>query len=102
MKKVAKPLGDRILVKEHEQTENTVSGIFIPDSASIEDVKLANVIAVGPGLFSQSGTPIPMSIKEGDVVAIPPYHQGNEVKLNGETYLVLRESDVLMVINEVE
>ena len=51
---------------------------------------------------SQSGTPIPMSIKEGDVVAIPPYHQGNEVKLNGETYLVLRESDVLMVINEVE
>ena len=102
MKKVAKPLGDRILVKEHEQTENTVSGIFIPDSASIEDVKLADVIAVGPGLFSQSGTPIPMSIKEGDVVAIPPYHQGNEVKLNGETYLVLRESDVLMVINEVE
>jgi len=102
MKKVAKPLGDRILVKEQEQTENVVSGIFIPDSASIEDVKLANVIAVGPGLFSQSGTPIPMSIKEGDVVAIPPYHQGNEVKLNGETYLVLRESDVLMVINEVE
>ena len=102
MKKVAKPLGDRILVKEHEQTENTVSGIFIPDSASIEDVKLADVIAVGPGLFSQTGTPIPMSIKEGDVVAIPPYHQGNEVKLNGETYLVLRESDVLMVISEVE
>ena len=102
MKKVAKPLGDRILIKEHEQTENTVSGIFIPDSASIEDVKLADVIAVGPGLFSQNGTPIPMTIKEGDVVAIPPYHQGNEIKLNGETYLVLRESDVLMVINEVE
>lgn len=101
MKKVAKPLGDRVLVKERKVEENVISGIFIPESANIEDVKLADVVSVGAGLFTQNGVSIPMSVKEGDVVALPPYHQGNEVKLNGETYLVLRESDLLMVISEV-
>ena len=43
-----------------------------------------------------------MTVKEGDLVALPPFHQGNEIKLNGETYLVLRESDLLMVITETE
>lgn len=101
MKKVSQPLGDRVLVKERTEEEKVVSGIFIPDSANVDDVKLADVIAVGPGLYSQTGTHIPMSVKEGDVVAMPPYHQGNEVKLNGDTYIVLRESDLLMVIAEV-
>lgn len=101
MKKVSKPLGDRVLVKERTEEEKVVSGIFIPDSVNVDDVKLADVVAVGPGLYSQTGTPIPMAVKEGDVVVLPPYHQGNEVKLNGDTYIVLRESDLLMVVSEV-
>ena len=61
-----------------------------------------NLFSYGYYYFTQNGVPIPMTVKEGDLVALPPFHQGNEIKLNGETYLVLRESDLLMVITETE
>ena len=97
--RLAKPLGDRVLLTEIETKEQTTqSGIIIPDSAKSEDVKRARVEAVGDGLFTQSGIAIPMSVKVGDEVILPPYHQGQEIKVGGNKYLLLRESELLMVI----
>jgi chaperonin GroES len=97
--KLAKPLGDRVLVTELEgEASQTAGGIIIPDSAKSEDVKRARVDAVGDGLFTQSGVSIPMSVKVGDEVILPPYHQGVEIKVGGNKYLLLRESELLMVI----
>lgn len=98
-KELASPLGDRVLLKELEtQSDKTSGGIYIPDSAKLDDVKRAEVINVGPGIYTQNGILIPMSIKKGDTVIIPPYHQGNEIKVNGEKYTLLRESEILMVL----
>lgn len=97
--KLAKPLGDRVLLTEVDvQTEKTVGGIIIPDSVRQEDVKRAKVEAVGDGLFTQAGVPIPMSLKVGDEVILPGYHQGQEVKIGGNKYILIRESEILMVI----
>jgi chaperonin GroES len=97
----AKPLGDRVLLKkpvDNEQEEKTASGIYIPETANHEKVLYTEVMAVGEGLFTQNGVPIPMSVKVGDTVIIPPYHQGQGVKMDGEDYIVLRESEILMVV----
>ena len=99
--KVAKPLGDRGLIKELDSAEKekkTAGGIILPDSVRNEDVKTAKVVSVGPGIYTQSGTKIPMSVEVGDEVIMPPYNQAQEVTLNGEKYLLLRESELLMVI----
>jgi len=96
--RLVKPLGDRVLLKENQKEEKTASGIIIPDTVAKEDVKTAKVISVGPGLYTQSGNLIPMNVAVGDEVIMPPYHQGQEIKLNGEKYILLRESEILMVI----
>ena len=97
--KLAKPLGDRVLLTELEgEASQTAGGIIIPDSAKSEDVKRARVDAVGDGLFTQAGVSIPMSVKVGDEVILPPYHQGVEIKVGGNKYILLRESELLMVI----
>jgi chaperonin GroES len=97
-KLLARPLGDRVLLSETDGGEQkTASGIIIPDSAKTDDVKTAKVEGVGPGIYTASGVLIPMSVKEGDEVIIPPYHQGTEIKLNGKKYLLMRESEILMV-----
>jgi chaperonin GroES len=97
--KLAKPLGDRVLLTELEsEATTTAGGIIIPDSAKQEDVKKAKVESVGPGIYTQNGVLIPMNVKVGDEVIIPPYHQGTEIKFGGTKYLLLRESEILMVI----
>ena len=97
--KLAKPLGDRVLLTELEgEASQTAYGIIIPDSAKSEDVKRAKVEAVGDGIYTQSGVAIPMSVKVGDEVILPPYHQGVEIKVGGNKYILLRESELLMVI----
>ena len=97
--RLAKPLGDRVLLKEIEgEAQTTASGIIIPDSAKTEDVKRAKVESVGPGIYTQSGVVIPMSVEVGDEVILPPYHQGQEIKIGGNKYIILRESEILMVI----
>jgi chaperonin GroES len=97
--KLAKPLGDRVLLSELEESASkTAGGIIIPDSAKSEDVKRARVEAVGDGIYTQSGVAIPMSVKVGDEVILPPYHQGVEIKVGGNKYILLRESELLMVI----
>ena len=97
--RLAKPLGDRVLLTELEGVpQTTSSGIIIPDSAKTEDVKRAIVESIGPGIYTQSGTLIPMNVKVGDEVILPPYHQGVEIKVSGNKYILLRESEILMVI----
>ena len=97
--RLAKPLGDRVLLTEIEgEPQTTASGIIIPDSAKTEDVKRAKVESVGPGIYTQSGVAIPMSVEVGDEVILPPYHQGVEIKINGNKYILLRESEILMVV----
>ena len=97
--KLAKPLGDRVLLTELEaEASKTAGGIIIPDSAKSDDVKWARVEAVGDGIYTQSGVAIPMSVKVGDEVILPPYHQGIEIKVGGNKYILLRESELLMVI----
>lgn len=96
--KLAKPLGDRVLLTETETKEETLGGIIIPDSAKQEDVKRAIVESVGPGIYTQNGVMIPMNVSVGDEVILPPYHQGQEIKFGGKKYILLRESEILMVI----
>ncbi len=97
--KLAKPLGDRVLLTElDKEAEKTIGGIIIPDSVRQEDIKRARVEAVGDGLFTQNGVAIPMSLKVGDEVILPGYHQGQEVKIGGTKYILIRESEILMVI----
>lgn len=96
--KLAKPLGDRVLLSVTEEKEKTINGIIIPDSAKTDDVKIGIVESVGPGLYTQNGASIPMSVKVGDEVIIPPYHQGQTIKIGGKEYILLRESEILMII----
>lgn len=100
--KTIKPLGDRVLVKEYKNKEEkkTTSGIIIPETATADDVKLGKVIAVGEGLYTQNGVAIPMSVKVDDEVLLPPYGQGQEIKINKEKYILYRESDLLAVVKE--
>lgn len=96
------PLGDRVLVKEIKNKENkTLGGIIIPETVHNLDVKLANVIAVGEGLYTQNGIKIPMSIRVGDQVMIP-FGIGQEVKVDGEEYLLFRESELLMILADID
>ena len=97
--KLVKPLGDRVLLTElAPEVSQTAGGIIIPDSVRSEDVKRAKVQSIGPGIYTQSGTLIPMNLEVGDEVIIPPYHQGLEIKVSGNKYILLRESEILMVV----
>jgi chaperonin GroES len=91
-----KPLGDRIVLKVLEAEEKTASGIVLPDTAK-EKPQQGKIIAVGPGKHSDDGKLIPMSVKEGDTVLFAKY-AGTEVKLEGEELLILRESDLLAIV----
>ena len=91
-----KPLGDRVIVKAREKEEMTKSGIALPDTAS-EKPQEGSVLAVGPGRVLDNGKRIEMDVKTGDKVLFAKY-AGTEVKLDGEDYLVIRESDLLAVI----
>jgi len=86
------PLGDRLVVKAIEPEEKTSSGIYLPDQAK-ERPQRGNVIAVGPGRY-EDGKRVPMQVAEGDEVVYAKYG-GTEIRLDGEDYIVLRESDVL-------
>lgn len=91
-----RPVGDRLVVKPAAKEEITRSGIVIPDTAK-EKPQEGEVIAVGSGKLLDSGDRVPMEIKVGDRVLYAKYG-GTEFKLDGEDYLVMRESDVLAVL----
>jgi chaperonin GroES len=91
-----KPLGDRLVVKPLEQEEVTPSGIVIPETAK-EKPQKGEVLAVGPGGRDDSGERIPMDVSVGDTVLFAKYG-GTEIKLDSEKLLILRESDILALI----
>jgi chaperonin GroES len=91
-----RPLGDRVLIKTEETKETMKGGIIIPDSAK-EKPQEGTVIAAGPGKILEDGKIRPMSVKKGDKVIYSKY-AGSEVKLNGEEYLLMREDDILGIV----
>lgn len=93
-----KPLGDRVVVEPIEQEEMTASGIILPETAK-EKPQKGNVIAVGPGTRDDDGDRIELDVKTGDVVLFAKY-AGTEFKVDGRKLLILRESDLLAIIEE--
>jgi chaperonin GroES len=91
-----RPLGDRVLVKRMESEEKTKGGLFIPETAKEKPIE-AKVISVGPGKRDDSGKLVEPSVKAGDRVLFGKY-SGTEVKIDGEEHLILREEDILGVI----
>jgi chaperonin GroES len=90
------PLADRVVIRALEETESMRGGLYIPDTAK-EKPQQGEIVAVGPGRFDE-GKRVPMDVKVGDKVLYGKY-SGTEVTLDNEQYLILRESDVLAVIN---
>ena len=91
-----KPLADRILVKREEPSETVRGGIIIPDTAK-EKPQEGKVVAAGPGKIDENGKRVPMEVKKGDRILMGKY-AGTEVKIDGEEHLILREDDVLAII----
>lgn len=91
-----RPLYDRLVVRRIEQKEQKEGSIIIPDSAK-EKPQEAEVVAVGKGKRLENGTLVPLEVKAGDRILIGKY-AGNEVKLGGQEYLIIREDEVLGVI----
>ena len=91
-----RPLHDRLIVKRIEEAEVRKGGIIIPDTAK-EKPQEGKVIAVGAGKVSDEGKKIPMDVKAGDRILFGKY-SGSEVKLEDEEYLILREEDVLAIL----
>lgn len=93
-----KPIGGSILVKPEEQEETTASGLVISSSAKDEKPQKGTVLALGTGKLDQDGKKLPWNIKEGDVVFFKKYSP-DEIEVDGDTYLIMGESDVLAVFN---
>ena len=94
-----KPIGDQVLVKEKEKADKTEGGIILVDSGYSQEFVYADVISVGPGLFTQTGKRIPMTIKSGDCILLNKSMLGDQkkVKLDGEQYHLVREMEIAMV-----
>jgi chaperonin GroES len=91
-----KPLADRVVVKPLEESEQMRGGIYIPDTAK-EKPSQGEIVAVGPGKLSDDGTRLALDVSVGDKVLYGKY-SGTDVTLEGDEYLILRESDVLAII----
>lgn len=91
-----KPLADRVVVKPLEDEDKTPGGIILPDTAK-EKPQKGEVMAVGPGKLDDKGERIKLEVKTGDKVLYGKY-AGTEIKIDGQEYLILRESDILAII----
>jgi chaperonin GroES len=91
-----RPLHDRILVERIEEGEQKIGGIIIPDTAK-EKPQQGKVIAVGAGKADKDGKRIPLDVKSGDTILFGKY-SGQEIKIEGEEYLIMREDEVLGVV----
>ena len=95
-----RPLHDRVVVKRIEAEEKSTGGIIIPDTAK-EKPQQGEIIAVGPGGRDETGKLIPMDVKAGDRVLFGKY-SGTEVKIDGDEYLIMKESDIMGVLTEAK
>lgn len=91
-----KPLADRVMVEPQEEKEEKKGGIIIPDTAKEKPMQ-GKVVAVGPGKRDDDGKVVPMNVKKGDLVLLPKYG-GTEVKINDKEYQIVREDDILGII----
>jgi len=87
------PLGDRVLIRALEDSEQKVGGIIIPDTAK-EKPQQGEVVAAGPGKRKKSGERVPLEVKTGDRILYGKY-SGTEVNMDGQTYLILHEDEIL-------
>ena len=93
-----KPLGDRVVVEPIEKEERTASGIILPETAK-EKPQEGTIVAVGPGRRDDDGKLVPMDVKTGDVVLYAKY-AGTEVKIDDKKLLILKESDILAIVEK--
>ncbi len=93
-----KPLGDRLVVEPQEKEERTASGIILPETAK-EKPQEGTVLAAGPGRVDDDGKRLPMDVKVGDAVLYAKY-AGTEVKINDKKLLILKESDILAIVEK--
>jgi chaperonin GroES len=91
-----KPLRDRVFVKFSSEEEKTTGGLFIPDSAK-EKPQRGTVIAIGPGRVTEDGKRQPMDVKVEDTILFDKY-SGSKIKMNDEEYLIIREEDILGIL----
>ena len=91
-----KPLGDRLIIEPTEQEDTTASGIILPETAK-EKPQRGTVLAAGPGRRDDEGKRVKMDVKEGDTVLYAKY-AGTEIKLEDKKYLILKETDVLAIV----
>ncbi len=91
-----KPLHDRVIVKRVEEEETTKGGIIIPDTAKEKPAE-GLIVAVGSGKLSEDGTKQALEVKEGDKVLFGKY-SGTEIKINGEEHLIMREDEIIAII----
>ena len=92
-----RPIHDRLVVRRLEEGEQAIGGIIIPDSAK-EKPQRGTVIAAGDGKMKENGKRVPLSVKTGDLILFGKY-SSQEIKLDGEEYLIMREDDVLAVVD---
>ena len=95
-----RPLHDRIIVSRIEEGEQKIGGIIIPDSAK-EKPQQGKVIAAGNGKSKEDGKRVPLDVKAGDLILFGKY-SGQEIKLDGEEYLIMREDEVLAVLDDAD
>lgn len=93
-----KPLGDRVVVKPIQEEDKTPGGIILPDTAKEKPMK-GEVVAVGPGRLTEDGKRLTLDVKVGDVVIYGKY-SGTEFKVDDQDYLILRENDILAIIEK--
>jgi chaperonin GroES len=93
-----RPLHDRVVVRRLEEEQKTKSGIIIPDTAKEKPME-GEIVAVGPGARNEKGDIVPLDVKAGDRILFGKW-SGTEVKLDGEELLIMKESDVLAIIEE--
>ena len=91
-----RPLGDRVLVRRVEEETKTRGGIIIPDTAQ-EKPQEGEVVAVGPGARDEDGKPVPLDVKVGDRILFGKW-SGTEVKIDGDELLIMKESDILGIV----
>ncbi len=92
------PLEDRVLIKQSQAEQTTAGGIVLPDTAK-EKPQQGKVVAVGPGKVLDDGTRAEMSVKKGDKILYGKY-SGTEIKIDGDEHVILRESDVLGILQK--
>ncbi|MHC4912225.1 MAG: co-chaperone GroES [Planctomycetota bacterium] len=93
-----RPLDERVVIKQSEAEEKTSGGIILPDTAK-EKPQIGKIIAVGPGKILDNGKRSEMNLKKNDKVLYPKYI-GNDVEIDGEKYVILKESDILGIVEK--